>query len=80
MTDTEYEPQTGHVHDYRMQCRCGLLARDAEIEALRAALTALDEPVQWLRNNYPKAFVEMPTDLFSRFAKVAALLAKADSE
>ena len=39
---------------------------------------ALDAPLQWINDHYPKVLVEMPTDLFSAFA--AARRAILDAE
>jgi hypothetical protein len=48
----------------------------AHIDALTAAVEGLDEPFQWLVDNYPKAMREMPTHVLRRFDAVRALLAR----
>jgi hypothetical protein len=48
----------------------------AHIDAMTTAVEGLDEPFQWLVDNYPKAMREMPTHVFRRFGEARALLAR----
>lgn len=46
----------------------------AENRRLRKALGGLDEPVQWIAENYPAVWWAMPSEFYRRFSEVRAAL------
>jgi len=52
--------------------RANLAALVEERDRLRKALEGMNEPLQWVVDNYPRAMIAMPSHLFNRF-DVAAL-------